>query len=53
MDMPQTELNHTAMNTQIGESKELFASADGEGKWETGPSTMSYISDGSLLIQFK
>jgi dipeptidyl aminopeptidase/acylaminoacyl peptidase len=38
-------------NFQTGESKEIFASADGTGEWNLSPSAISYISNGSLLVQ--
>jgi dipeptidyl aminopeptidase/acylaminoacyl peptidase len=38
-------------NFQTGESKEIFASADGMGQWNLSPSSISYVYNGSLLIQ--
>ncbi|KAJ5971365.1 acylamino-acid-releasing enzyme [Penicillium vulpinum] len=38
-------------NFQTGESKEIFASADGRGQWNLSPSAISYASNGSLLVQ--
>jgi dipeptidyl aminopeptidase/acylaminoacyl peptidase len=37
-------------NFQTGESTEIFASADGTGEWDLSPSSVSYLSNGSLLI---
>ncbi|OOQ84588.1 hypothetical protein PEBR_29629 [Penicillium brasilianum] len=36
---------------QTGESKEIFASADSTGEWNLSPSSISFVSNGSLLIQ--
>ena len=38
-------------NFQTGECREIFASADGRGQWSLSPSAISYVSNGSILIQ--
>ncbi|KAJ5134785.1 acylamino-acid-releasing enzyme [Penicillium atrosanguineum] len=38
-------------NFQTGESREIFASADGKGQWNLSPSAISFASTESLLIQ--
>ena len=39
------------MNFQTGECREMFASADGRGQRNLSLSTISYVSNGSILIQ--